>query len=76
MRIAEAVVLAVVTTVTACGGKTDDSPPKRTADQQRKADSTIGASRLPGAGAVTKALAASDSAKAHQRMIDSIANSP
>jgi len=38
---------------------------------QRQKDSVLGQSGIPGAQGVTKALRASDSAKAHQAQVDS-----
>jgi hypothetical protein len=65
----------VVSIAAACGGEKE--PPKpRTAEEQRKVDSTIGASALPGAGGVRGALAAQDSAKAKQAQLDSIMKNP
>lgn len=58
-----------------CGAK-EAPPPPRTPEQQRAVDSTIGASRLPGAGGVQGALAAQDSQKARQARLDSIAKAP
>ena len=71
MRIAIALVAALV----GCGDS-QPAPAQRSPTEQRVADSTIGASGLPGAGGVNKALAASDSAKARNRALDSIANFP
>lgn len=59
----------------ACGQKPDETPP-RTAAEQRAVDSTIGASRLPGAGGVQNALRASDTAAARQRLLDSLSKVP
>ena len=41
---------------------------------QRQKDSVLGQSGIPGAQGVTKALRASDSAKAHQAQVDSASN--
>lgn len=60
---------------TACGQKPEDAPP-RTAEEQRKVDSIVGASRLPGAGGVRNALRASDTAAARQRLLDSLSKVP
>ena len=55
----------------ACPGRgADDDRAQRT---ERERDSLIGQSRLPGAGGVRGATAASDSAAARQRRLDSIA---
>ena len=69
-------VLAVLTAGAACGAKPDAPPAKRTAEEQRAIDSTIGASALPGSQGVRGALAATDSAAARQRVLDSIARNP
>lgn len=58
----------------ACAPK--EEPPPRSAEQQRAADSTIGASRLPGAGGVKNAMAVSDSAARRKAELDSIARNP
>lgn len=63
------VLCSVVLTATACPG-TDDGQAARS---ERERDSVIGQSRLPGAGGVRGATAASDSAAARQRRLDSIA---
>ncbi len=60
----------------ACGAKSDAPPAKRTAAEQRVVDSTIGATRLPGSQGVRGALAATDSAAARARLLDSIAKNP
>ena len=67
--------LLLAAALQACAAK-DEPPPPRTPEQQRQVDSTIGASRLPGAGGVQGALAAQDSQKARQARLDSIARSP
>lgn len=59
-----------------CGEPPQETPPRRSAEQQRTVDSTIGASRLPGAGGVQGALRASDSAAARARRLDSLARTP
>ncbi len=72
-------VIALTIAATAAGaacGKKEDTPPPRTAAEQRKVDSTVGASALPGAGGVRGALAAQDSAKAKQALLDSLAKNP
>lgn len=68
-------VFAALAAVAGCGAKEEPRPP-RTAEEQRKVDSTVGASALPGAGGVRGALAAQDSAKAKQAQLDSIAKNP
>ncbi len=66
--------LAVATT--ACSSKPDTPAPPRSQAEQRAVDSTIGASALPGARGVQGALKASDSAKARQAQLDSLAKQP
>lgn len=73
MRLA---VLAIAFVVAACGGKPDESVPARSAEEQRAADSTIGASALPGARGVQGAMAAADSAAVRKRVADSLAQLP
>jgi hypothetical protein len=68
--------IAIAFGVVACNKKEETPAPPRTAEQQRKIDSTVGASRLPGAGGVQGALRAQDSAAARQRQLDSIAKAP
>ncbi len=68
-------VLAVVASP-ACSEKPKREAAPRSAAQQRAVDSTIGASRLPGAGGVQGALRASDSAAARARQLDSLARTP
>ena len=48
--------------------------PSRAAESQRTRDSTLGASRLPGAQGVSGALRANDSAVARNARLDSLAN--
>ena len=54
----------------ACGGGNENAAPPLT---KRQSDSVIGASKLPGAGGVRGAMAASDTMDARRRRIDSIA---
>jgi hypothetical protein len=68
-RVPSAVLLCLA--LAACSG--DDSADGQAAQTQRERDSIIGQSRLPGAGGVRGATAASDSAAARQRRLDSIA---
>ncbi len=68
--------LGVLVMAAACGAKETPTPVKRTAAEQRAVDSTVGASRLPGARGVQGALRASDSAKARAREIDSLSRTP
>jgi hypothetical protein len=60
----------------ACSKSPDEAPPPRTPAEQRAIDSTVGASRLPGAGGVQGALRASDSAAARARTLDSLSRNP
>lgn len=69
-------VLSLLLVGAACGAKPDAPPAKRTAEEQRVVDSTIGASALPGSQGVRGALAATDSAAARARTLDSIAKNP
>ncbi len=69
------VVSSVAIGAAACGEKAPPPPP-RTPEQQRKVDSTIGASKLPGAPGVQGALRAQDSAKARQAQLDSLSKAP
>ena len=62
--------------VRGCGGKADEPAPTRTKEQQRAADSTIGASALPGARGVQGAMKAADSAAARNRELDSLSKLP
>lgn len=60
----------------ACSSKPAEPAKARTKEEQRKVDSTIGASGLPGAGGVNKALAAQDSAAARAKQLDSLSKQP
>jgi len=70
--------IAFALTVACCLG----CPSKRSAEQPRQAqsqrarDSTIGASKVPGAAGVRGALRASDSAAARAAQIDSAGREP
>jgi hypothetical protein len=68
--------LAIAFGMFACGKKEEPPAQPRTAEQQRKIDSTVGASGLPGSGGVQGALRAQDSAAARQKQLDSIAKAP
>ncbi len=70
------IVLASVVVAAACGAKETPAPAKRTDAEQRAVDSTVGASRLPGAGGVQGALRVSDSAAARARELDSLSRLP
>ena len=75
--IALAAAIMLAGAATACSKKEEaPPPPPRSAAQQRTVDSTIGASRLPGAGVVRGALAVSDSATKRKAELDSIARNP
>jgi hypothetical protein len=75
-RALRALVIAGVVVAAACGAKDAPPPAKRTAEEQRAVDSTVGASRLPGAGGVQGALRVSDSAAARARELDSLSRLP
>jgi hypothetical protein len=62
---------AMVLAFAACS-KHSDADRQRPAMSERGRDSAIAKSRLPGAGTVGKALAASDSASARAARIDSL----
>ena len=66
----------VITFLIACANDSDAPPPPRTAEQQRAIDSTIGASKLPGAKGVQGALNAADSAAARAAQLDSLSKAP
>jgi hypothetical protein len=68
--------VALVVSAAACGDKPAEQAPPRTAAQQRTIDSTVGASKLPGAQGVRGALAASDSMAAYNKTLDSLAKAP
>ncbi len=69
-----AIVIAAL--ATGCSSRPEEQPAQRTPEQQRAIDSTIGASRLPGAAGVQGALAASDSAARRKALHDSLAAVP
>jgi hypothetical protein len=67
------VALALATVLCACGGKKNPqakAPAKPVTERQR--DSAIGASGLPGAKGIIKALHESDSIRAQNARLDSI----
>jgi hypothetical protein len=74
MRVLAILVIAAVVGA-ACSAPPEEQAP-RTAEEQRAVDSTVGASRLPGAQGVQGALRASDSAAARQRLLDSLSGQP
>ena len=76
MRIPTALLGLCLCSVVACSPKADTPPPTRDAAAQRAVDSTIGASRLPGAQGVRGALKVSDSAAARRALMDSLAGNP
>lgn len=53
-----------------------DGQPDDSLEARRAQDSTLGASRLPGAGGVRGALRAADSAAARRQRADSLAATP
>jgi hypothetical protein len=59
--------------VSGCSGGPDRGRPSAT---ERERDSVIGASRIPGAQGVGRALQASDSASSRRALEDSIAREP
>ncbi|HKS05102.1 MAG TPA: hypothetical protein VJR92_02215 [Gemmatimonadaceae bacterium] len=61
--------LAVVFAAACGGGNKDEAPPLT----KRQSDSVIGASKIPGAGGVRGAMAASDTMDARRKRADSIA---
>lgn len=65
--------LAIVLTLTACGGGGESNASVQDTLTKRERDSIIGASALPGARTVRGALRVADSAAARSRRIDSIA---
>jgi hypothetical protein len=69
MRVVLLLAAGIVIT-SACAGGREDNRPQVT---QRQRDSAIGASRLPGARGVGRALQASDSASSRRALEDSIA---
>jgi hypothetical protein len=64
------VVIALLLVASACN---TDTPKTSTGRTERETDSVIGQSKIPGAGGVTKAMAAQDSARARAAAIDSAA---
>ncbi len=67
--------MLMVMALAACGQK-EVAQNRRDTMTQRQKDSVLSQSGLPGSKGVGQAQAASDSAKARQRMLDSIANNP
>lgn len=64
-------ILAMVALVSGCAGPRPDDAGEQLTGRQR--DSLIGASRLPGARGVERALTASDSIAGRHQMLDSLA---
>lgn len=62
--------------IMSCAKDSDSPPPPRTAEQQRAVDSTIGASKLPGAKGIQGALKVADSAAARAARLDSLSKAP
>jgi hypothetical protein len=69
-------VTALLIVAAACGAKQEEAAPTRSKEEQRKVDSTVGASALPGAQGVRGAMAASDSAAKRARELDSLSKLP
>ena len=66
----------VVAAVASCNKKEEPAPATRSKEEQRKVDSTVGASGLPGSQGVRGAMAASDSAAKRSRELDSLSKLP
>lgn len=56
-----------------CGREAEERPASAPEPNQRRIDSAIAKSSLPGAGAVGRAMGAADQASARARMQDSLA---
>ena len=67
---------AAIVVVIAVAGCTKDAPDARQNLTQHEKDSILGASQIPGARAVKKALTSADSAAARQARIDSTERDP
>ena len=76
MTIARGVILSVacVALLGACSGEKE--PDNRAQLTQREKDSILGASKIPGAKAVNRAMTSADSATARQARLDSAQNNP
>lgn len=68
------ILLAGMLALAAC--QSDEAPDSRSDLTKRQADSAIGASGLPGASGVTRAMSAADSAAARNARMDSAAAEP
>jgi hypothetical protein len=66
--------VAVVLCLAACGK--DDADVNKRVLTQREKDSILGASQIPGARAVKRALGSADSANARQSRLDSAEREP
>lgn len=66
------VAVTLFMTISACAGEGDTDAPVRDSAAQRRHDSIIGASRLPGASGVSAALRTADSAAARRLREDSV----
>lgn len=67
-------ILAGMLALAAC--QSDEAPESRTDLTKRQADSAIGASGLPGARGITRAMNAADSVAARNARMDSAAREP
>ncbi len=73
MRRRETFYLVALGLAVACSaGKSESNAVSRDSLTRRQKDSVIGASKLPGARVVQKAIGVSDSIGAHVRRVDSI----
>ena len=68
------ILMAGMLALAAC--RSDETPESRGDLTKRQVDSAIGASGLPGASGVTRAMKASDSAAARNARLDSVATEP
>lgn len=71
-----AVLLAAAALAASACRKDPPADAERIPPDQRAVDSTIGASKLPGAGGVRGAMAASDSAARRAKTLDSLSKQP
>ena len=67
------VIAAIAIGITACG---KDEPDTKRDLTQREKDSILGASQIPGAKAVKRAITSADSAAARQARLDSAERTP
>jgi hypothetical protein len=74
VRSAVITLLAAVGELAGCGGKSTRARQEHPA--ARVQDSVLGASRIPGASGIQRAMAISDSADTRRKREDSISNSP